>query len=104
MKPRKIFIYQLLPRLLGNTQANNIQNGTLEENGCGKFNDITGKFLNQLKKGGYSHVWLIGVLAHASTRITPNTAFPVNIRKSLKAMPGLRTPCGTFTMLILIWR
>lgn len=88
MKPRKIFIYQLLPRLLGNTQANNIQNGTLEENGCGKFNDITGKFLNQLKKGGYSHVWLIGVLAHASTTDYTQYGIPREYPEIIKGNAG----------------
>ena len=37
MKPQKIFIYQALARLLGNKESNNIPNGTIEENGCGKF-------------------------------------------------------------------
>ena len=88
MRPRKIFIYQLLPRLLGNTQANNIQNGTLYENGCGKFNDITGKFLNQLKKSGYSHVWLIGVLAHASATDYTQYGIPREYPEIIKGNAG----------------
>ena len=88
MNPHKIFIYQLLPRLLGNTQSNNIQNGTIEENGCGKFNDITGKFLNQLKKNGYSHVWLIGIPAHASATDYTKFGIPKEYPEIIKGNAG----------------
>ena len=33
-------IYQVLPRYFGNS-GKNIPNGSLEVNGCGKFNDFT---------------------------------------------------------------
>ncbi|MFA7139927.1 MAG: alpha-amylase family protein [Proteiniphilum sp.] len=62
----KLFIYQLLPRLFGNRNAANRPNGSLQENGCGKFNDVTDKVLRQLKSDGYTHIWYIGVPAHAS--------------------------------------
>lgn len=75
MTEKKIFIYQILPRLMGNLNANNIHNGTLEENGCGKFDDISTVLLNKLKQDGYTHIWLIGVLAHAST--TDYTAYGI---------------------------
>ena len=45
MKPQKIFIYQALARLLGNKESNNIPNGTIEENGCGKFEDVSPKLV-----------------------------------------------------------
>ena len=41
----KLVIYQLLPRLFGNKEALNKPYGTIAENGCGKFNDITDKAL-----------------------------------------------------------
>lgn len=88
MKSRKIFIYQVLPRLLGNAYSNNIQNGSIEENGCGKFNDITGKFLNQLKKNGYSHIWLIGVLAHASATDYTKFGIPKEYPEIIKGNAG----------------
>lgn len=66
MNSNKIFIYQALPRLLGNTNDTNKPNGSIEENGSGKLKDISAKFLNTLKRSGYTHIWLIGVLAHAS--------------------------------------
>ncbi|MDO5523632.1 MAG: alpha-amylase family protein [Bacteroidia bacterium] len=88
MNSQKILIYQVLPRLLGNTRTTNIQNGTIEENGCGKFNDITGKFLHQLKKNGYSHVWFIGVLAHASATDYTTYGIPREYPEIIKGMAG----------------
>ena len=75
MQSQKIFIYQLLPRLLGNTLSHNLCNGTIKENGCGKFVDIIGKILRELKRSGYTHVWYTGILAHAST--TDYTAYGI---------------------------
>ena len=46
----KIFIYQLLPRLFGNKSEANIKNGSIQENGSGKFNDITSDLLEKLNK------------------------------------------------------
>ena len=75
MQNNKLFIYQLLPRLFGNSFSENKHNGSIEENGCGKFNDITDKVLRQIRENGYTHVWYIGVLAHAS--VTDYTAFGI---------------------------
>lgn len=88
MTSQKIFIYQVLPRLLGNTNERNLPNGTIEENGCGKFNDITSTFLNQLKKSGYSHIWLIGILAHASTTDYTKYGIPPEFPEIIKGKAG----------------
>src|SRR5690606_40930495 len=47
--PGKMIIYQLLPRLFGNKDTLNTKYGSLEENGVGKFNDITDAALNSLQ-------------------------------------------------------
>lgn len=65
MKDR-IFIYQVLPRLFGNNKSTNKENGTLEENGVGKFSDFDGKALTEIKKMGFTHIWYTGILEHAS--------------------------------------
>ena len=59
----KIVIYQVLPRLFGNKGRKashrgkgNTQNGTIEENGVGKFSMFTPKVLKGLKDFGYTHV------------------------------------------------
>lgn len=63
---QKLVIYQMLPRLFGNKQTSNKYNGTLADNGTGKFNDINDKALQALKKLGINYVWYTGVIAHAS--------------------------------------
>lgn len=59
-------IYQLFPRLFGNKQTGFHFNGTKAENGCGTFNDIDGTALEAVKGLGITHVWLTGILEHAS--------------------------------------
>ncbi len=63
MKP---VIYQLFPRLFGNSKPMQVLGGTLEENGCGKFNDITAKALKEISQLGATHVWYTGILSHAT--------------------------------------
>ena len=65
-KNNKLIIYQLLPRLFGNTNTRNKVYGSIEENGAGKFNDITDKALLQLKDMGFTHVYYTGVIEHAT--------------------------------------
>lgn len=62
----KITIYQVLPRLYGNTVANNIPGGDIHENGCGKLNDFTPEALKRIKDFGFTHIWYTGVLEHAT--------------------------------------
>jgi len=62
----KTVIYQLFVRHFGNLVTLRGNNETLEFNGCGKFEDITEKALLEIQKLGFTHVWLTGVLEHAS--------------------------------------
>jgi len=62
---KKTIIYQLLPRLFTNPTENCIPNGTIEENGVGKMNDITPKVLNSINKLGITHIWYTGIIEHA---------------------------------------
>lgn len=63
---KKYFIYQLFPRLFGNNSNTNIFNGSIEENGCGKFNDISFDVLKKIKNNGYTHIWYMGIIAHST--------------------------------------
>jgi glycosidase len=65
-KSGKPVIYQLLPRLFGNTKTTNKYYGTIDENGTGKFNDITDKALQELAKLGITHIWFAGIIEHAT--------------------------------------
>ena len=62
----RIIIYQLLPRLFGNSNAQCVTGGTMEQNGCGKFNDITAKALKAIRDLGATHVWYTGVIEHTT--------------------------------------
>lgn len=62
----KLIIYQLLPRLFSNTKTLNKTNGSIEENGVGKLNDINDKALQEIKKMGFTYVWYTGVIEHAT--------------------------------------
>lgn len=73
MGDKKMVIYQLLPRLFGNKKNNNVPYGTIEQNGCGKFNDITLQALDGLKELHVNYVWYTGILAHAC--LTDYSAF-----------------------------
>ncbi len=63
---QKTIIYQMLPRLWGNDKIRPKKNGSLEENGTGKFSDIDRNTLDYLKWMGCSHVWYTGVLRHST--------------------------------------
>ncbi|EJW94707.1 glycosidase [gut metagenome] len=62
----RMLIYQVLPRLYGNTKTINHHAGTIEENGCGKMNDFTEPVLKSIKDFGYTHIWYTGLLEHAT--------------------------------------
>ncbi|MBA4853540.1 alpha amylase C-terminal domain-containing protein [Emticicia sp. BO119] len=62
----KLVVYQIYTRLFSNTKTTNKFNGTIKENGCGKFNDINDAALTSLRKFGVSHVWYTGVIEHAT--------------------------------------
>ncbi|MCM1502847.1 MAG: alpha-amylase family glycosyl hydrolase [Bacteroidales bacterium] len=66
----KTIIYQMLPRLWGNRTENPVKNGSLNENGTGKFSDIDNPSLEYLKWLGCSHVWYTGIIRHATTENT----------------------------------
>ncbi|SFL01085.1 alpha-amylase family protein [Proteiniphilum acetatigenes] len=85
---QKIFIYQLLPRLFGNRATANKINGSIEENGTGKFNDISDTVLQKIKASGYTHVWYIGVLAHASATDYTAYGLPAEYPEIIKGKAG----------------
>jgi Glycosidases len=61
-----IVIYQILPRLFGNTKSQNTINGNIEENGTGKLSAFSPNVLSEIKKIGTTHIWYTGLLEHAT--------------------------------------
>ena len=64
----KPVVYQAFTRLFGNSNTTNKPWGTIEENGVGKFADITDDALRGIRELGVSHVWYMGVPHHGVIR------------------------------------
>ena len=84
----KLRIYQMFPRLFGNTNTNRIPNGTYEQNGCGKFAYLNDTALASLKKLGFDAVWVTGVLRQATTRDYSAIGLPPDDPDLLKGIAG----------------
>lgn len=79
-------IYQLFVRTFGNTRSSQLFNGSLEENGCGKFRDISLVALTAIREMGFNHVWLTGVIEQASGTSYPDR--PADSPDILKGRAG----------------
>ncbi|MBR5673178.1 MAG: alpha-amylase family protein [Muribaculaceae bacterium] len=66
-KDKKTIIYQLMPRWFTNMNSRCVPDGTIQQNGCGKFNDIDLSKLRSIRSLGATHIWYTGVIEHAST-------------------------------------
>lgn len=84
----KIFIYQVLPRLFGNDNGLNKENGTLAENGCGKLSSFDNKALKEIKKMGFTHIWYTGLLEHASKTDYSSYGIPKSHPDTVKGTAG----------------
>ena len=72
----------MFPRWFGNTNTKPVRNGSLEENGVGKFSDFTPLALSKIKGLGTTHIWYTGVIEHATQ--TDYTAY--HIQKDHRAV------------------
>ena len=71
----KIILYQIFTRLYGNRNTTRKENGSIEENGCGKMNDFTPSALKKIREMGVSHIWYTGIIRHATQ--TDYTAYSI---------------------------
>ena len=78
----KMVIYQVFPRWFGNLRPSPVMNGSLAENGVGKFSAFTPLALSKIKELAVTHVWYTGVIEHATK--TDYTMF--GIRKDHSAV------------------
>lgn len=85
-EPARPVVYQLLPRLFGNANGTRTPNGTLAENGCGRFSDLGDTALAALADMGFTHLWLTGVLEQASGTAWPGR--PADDPDILKGVAG----------------
>ena len=85
---RKVIIYQMMTRLFGNKVSANKTYGTLDENGVGKFNDITDAALIGIKQLGVTHIWYTGVIEHALLTDYTSYGIPLDDADVVKGRAG----------------
>ena len=88
MSNDKIIIYQLLPRLYGNRNTTRKENGSIADNGCGKFNNLTTSVLKSIQQKGVSHIWFTGVIRHATKTDYTAYGIPANHPAIVKGNAG----------------
>jgi glycosidase len=84
----KLRIYQLFVRLFGNTNETRKEDGTITENGVGKFIDINDAALKALRDSGFTLIWLTGVLQQATATDYSNVGQPADDPDLLKGLAG----------------
>jgi len=67
----KLVIYQTFPRIFTNMNASCVADGTLQQNGSGKLNDITPKVIKSLAELGVNCIWLTGIIEMATKTSYP---------------------------------
>ncbi|MBE0637614.1 MAG: alpha-amylase family protein [Bacteroidales bacterium] len=85
---RKISIYQTLPRLFGNKNKNPRLNGTIQENGVGKFDDYNQKALLEIRDLGITHIWFTGIPEHGTMTDYSEFGIPKDHPTLLKGRAG----------------
>ena len=85
---QKPVIYQLVVRYFGNTSQNNKKDGTISENGCGRFADINAEALNSLRRLGATHIWLTGILRQATLTDYSGINLPADVPNIVKGIAG----------------
>ena len=84
----KVVIYQVLPRLFGNTNTTHKENGTIEENGCGKLNNFDDAVLARIHDMGFTHIWYTGVIRHATQTNYSSYGIPTQHAEVVKGKAG----------------
>ena len=81
-------IYQLFVRHFSNEERKGKQWGTKDENGCGLFTGVNDNALRELASMGVTHLWLTGVLRHATRTSYPGLpAHPASVVKGIAGSP-----------------
>ena len=88
MASSKMIIYQVFTRLYGNRNTTRKEDGTIEENGCGKMNDFTPSTLKKIREMGVSHIWYTGIIRHATQTDYSAYGIPMNHPAIVKGKAG----------------
>lgn len=84
----KIVVYQIFTRLFGNRNTTRKENGSIAENGCGKFADFNAKTLKGIRDMGITHVWYTGVIRHATKTDYTTFGIPAQHHAVVKGNAG----------------
>lgn len=84
----RLIIYQAFPRIFTNTNDSCVPNGTYEQNGSGKLNDITPRLLKSLKELGINCIWLTGIIEMATKTSFENGKIPADNPNVVKGEAG----------------
>lgn len=79
-------VYQLFVRHFSNMDVDGEPWGSKERNGCGTFEGITREGLKDLVNMGITHIWLTGVLRHATRTSYPG--LPAQEESIVKGLAG----------------
>lgn len=83
-----INIYQVFTRLFRNDFGINKPFGSIDENGCSKFNHFTPQALRAIKDFGVTHIWFTGVIRHATCTDYSRFGLPANNPLIVKGRAG----------------
>lgn len=86
--PRRPVVYQVIVRHFGNVDGANVIDGSLEENGTGKFADIDEVALSRIRAKGVTHVYLTGILQQATLTDYSEIGEPADDPDILKGRAG----------------
>ena len=84
----KPVIYQIFTRLFGNRQDHPVINGNIRENGCGKMDDIDEGTIARIRQMGVTHIWLTGIIRHATTTDYTSAGIPRQTPMVVKGKAG----------------
>ena len=84
----RVVVYQLFVRHFSNFNEGGKPWGSREENGCGTFAGVSDAALEALAQMGVTHLWLTGVLRHATQSAHPGMpAHPACVVKGIAGSP-----------------
>lgn len=87
-KKGKLIIYQAFPRIFTNMNDACVPNGTLEQNGSGKLNQISARLLKSLADLGINCIWLTGIIENATKTAFPDANIPADNPNVVKGEAG----------------
>ena len=84
----RLVIYQIFTRTFANRNLTRKKNGTYDENGAGKMNNINAQTLRQVRSLGITHIWYTGVIRHATATDYSRYGIPIQHPSVVKGKAG----------------